>query len=483
MHRFRRLSLIPVFLFLIVLQLSASTYRIDSYNISITGRTRESVIRRHIGYDEGTEFQSVQDLEYAIERKRQKLLDLRIFKDVKASWDAKAEENGTVPVTINIAIDGAFSFIVFPSVSYDSNYGFLAQMYLEDQNFLGTTGKTKLSFAVRENDQKHDISIVDVNTYVSTDLPLGRYWNLFAQVYLMHNGKDAEKTTLTFDNTIGRTILENGYVMNIIKVTTNPESERRSSFRVIEDMSDTLEFTFSDNFTWDVGHEMSLSDDTEDKTEMNTYISSSLNLHKVLDLGFDLVPTVRLNLPNSDGSVQTPIADFILKSKGSLISWYGDFRKGYKFSIDAIARTNGELQMNGDIELFTTPTKWMELATRLIFRLANYPDIEQTELFTQHIRGVRNDNTLFQGQAIDSVVVLNLDAQFHLFRIPNIINVYIGPHVELGYVSPESFIACAGAEMLLILDEWPGAPGRITYSRNLTNPTEYEFSAFAYFFY
>ncbi|MBR2281471.1 MAG: hypothetical protein IJ863_02475, partial [Spirochaetales bacterium] len=150
----------------------ASTYVIEGYRISITGRTRESAVRRHIGYDEGTEFESLEDLEYAVERKRQQLLDLRIFKDVVASWSEGPETNGRIPVTISMEIDGALSIIVFPSISYDSNYGFTAQCYTEDQNFLGTTGKTRFSFAVRENDNRHDLGYANINSYVETDIPI-----------------------------------------------------------------------------------------------------------------------------------------------------------------------------------------------------------------------------------------------------------------------------------------------------------------------
>lgn len=139
--------------------------------------------------------------------------------------------------------------------------------------------------------------------------------------------------------------------------------------------------------------------------------------------------------------------------------------------------------MSGTASLFTTPFDWMQLSTRLCFRLANYPEVPKTELFTQNVRGIRNDNVQIEGQEINSIGTINLDAQFKLFRIPKFLDAYIGPFVELGYMSTGNFIACVGAEMLLVLDEWPGAPGRLTIARNLLDPNEIEFSAFAYFFY
>ena len=215
-------------------QALATTYVIDKYEITIKGRTRENAVRRHIAYNEGKTFESQEELEYAIERKRQALLDLRIFKGVDANWEAGAEVDGKVPVTIKIHINGALSFIVFPSISYDSNYGFFYQCYVEDQNFLGTTGKTKFSFAVRENDNKHDWGYANLNTYLETDLPLGRNWDLFNQIYLRHSGRDGNETTLTLDHRLRRRILETGHIANIVYINSFPESDLRSDHRKIE---------------------------------------------------------------------------------------------------------------------------------------------------------------------------------------------------------------------------------------------------------
>ena len=69
---------------LFISQLCAAVYVIDRYEIEITGRTRESVVRRLIGNDEGKKFDDIGKLENEVERKRQALLDLRILKSVDA---------------------------------------------------------------------------------------------------------------------------------------------------------------------------------------------------------------------------------------------------------------------------------------------------------------------------------------------------------------------------------------------------------------
>ncbi len=474
-------TLAILIIILLPLQLYATTYRIDSYDIEIKGRTREAAVRRHIGYDEGKEFSSVEELENAIERKRQALLDLRIFKDVAASWEPGAEVDGCIPVKIDFLIDGAFSFIVFPSVSYDSNYGFFYQLYVQDQNFLGTTGKTAFSIALRENDNIHDIGYSNLNTYIETDLPLGRFWDLYARLYLRHSGKDAEETTLTLENTLERKLFEAGFFRSTFYMNTNPESQKRSDFRIIMDMSEKLELAFNEKMTFGLAHEMDISEDDLATTDANSYISASLNLNNFTK--FNLIPSVRLRVPSHNGEPSSPAVDFMVSSSDYLIDWTKDFRDGYYYSIDAFIGTDGKRLVSGEAAIFNTPVNWMQLSSRLSLRLANFPDLEQTEKFTIFVRGNRNDNVLIKDREINSIGAINLDAQFHLFSIPKFVNVYAGPFVELGYISTGDFIACAGAEMLVILEEWPGAPGRITYARNLLDPNEFEFSAFAYFFY
>ena len=462
-------------------QALATTYVIDKYEITIKGRTRENAVRRHIAYDEGKTFESQEELEYAIERKRQALLDLRIFKGVDASWEAGAEVDGKVPVTIKIHINGALSFIVFPSISYDSNYGFFYQCYVEDQNFLGTTGKTKFSFAVRENDNKHDWGYANLNTYLETDLPLGRNWDLFNQIYLRHSGRDGNETTLTLDHRLRRRILETGHIANIVYINSFPESDLRSDHRKIEVAIDRIEFGFNDKLTYNIAEEVHFTEDAENMAYSTTYVSASLNLKNII--GHNITPTIRFDVPAANGQPGKPVLTFLLNAQDYYINWSGDFRDGYTYNIDAVLRTSGNHELAGNASLFTTPFDWMQLSTRLCFRLANYPEVPKTELFTQNVRGIRNDNVQIEGQEINSIGTINLDAQFKLFRIPKFLNAYIGPFVELGYMSTGNFIACVGAEMLLVLDEWPGAPGRLTIARNLLDPNEIEFSAFAYFFY
>ncbi|MBQ5365151.1 MAG: hypothetical protein IIU49_03680, partial [Spirochaetales bacterium] len=234
----RHYILITLLCLVSVLSLHASVYVIEGYDISIKGRTRENVVRRLVANDEGLGFTDVKDLENAVERKRQTLLDLRIFKSVDTSLGYGIEKDGVIPVTVRISIDGSISFIALPSAYYDSNYGFEAQIYLEDQNLLGTTGKAKFSFKIRENDNIRSLGNSDIISYVTLDLPVGRFWTVLTEITLQHSAKNREDSRLTYELTFERRLFENGFVKNRAILYTNPESELRQGMEMITNLFD-----------------------------------------------------------------------------------------------------------------------------------------------------------------------------------------------------------------------------------------------------
>ena len=468
-------------LLLCVFCASALTYRIDLYNIRIIGRTRESAVRRLIGNDEGTVVSDRDELVEMIERKRQTLLDQRLFKDVEISWSEGPVENGCIPVTVDIFIDGAFSFIVLPSISYDSNTGFSASFFLEDQNFLGSTGSFSFYFSVSENDNIHDLSRTDVNSYMRLNIPVGKKWNYYSNLYFTHSGLDCEDSSFSLHLKMEEKRSANGHFSEFLYFSFATESKERSGFRRFSFISDRIQFSFSDILTWNISEDITLGTDAEDKFSSLSYIYWVLEKGKIM--GLNLTPTLRFNVLAESGKEVQPSLWLMLNIEGSLIDWYGDFRSGYSILMDARISTDGNQEFTGDISFFKTPVSWLQLSARLTYRFSTFPDKNQTNRFTSELRGVRDDNVMIQDQPIEDIAALNLDAHVFLLRIPKFVNIYVGSFVDVGFVGPDGFMACSGIEMIFILDEWPGSPGRLTYARNLTNPTEFEFSAYGHFFY
>lgn len=475
--------------FLLILLLStaaafsvcAADYVIERYDISIKGRTREGVVRRLIANDEGLRFTDVRELENVVERKRQTLLDLRIFKSVETSLGYGIEKDGVIPVTVRITIDGSISFIALPSAYYDSNFGFYAQMYLEDQNFLGTTGKAKFSFTVRENDNIRSLSNSDIISYVTLDLPLGKYWTVLAQVTFRHSAKNKEDSRLTYELTFERSLFESGFVKNKAILYTNPESELRQGMDRITNILDQFQFAFNEYVTWGAHHVMNSSYGEKLVKASQTALGVSVNLDKIA--GIPITPAVRWLYHTDSRYPDNWTFELAADAADSLIDWYGDLRRGYRYNITSSLRLDGYRYIRADAQLFCMPFDWMQLSTRTVFWIANYPDVSYTNGFTGYLRGITDVNPVIHGRSINEIFTLNLDTIIKLFRIPKFGNAYVNPFIDMGYVAPDDFILTAGLELMFILDEWPGAPGRVSYGHNLLDPDEDELTIGCYFFY
>lgn len=112
-------------------------------------------------------------------------------------------------------------------------------------------------------------------------------------------------------------------------------------------------------------------------------------------------------------------------------------------------RLDGYRYIRADAQLFCMPFDWMQLSTRTVFRIADYPDVSYTNSFTGYLRGITDVN----------------------------------PFIDMGYVVPDDFLISAEFELMFILDEWPGAPGRVSYGHSLMDPDEDELTIGCYFFY
>ncbi len=477
----KRLILILSLLILGFFNLFAATYRIEGYDIDIIGRTKESAVRRIIGNDEGIEFQSTEELQKAIEAKRQKLLDLRIMKSVEATWTEGMEQDGYVPVRVHFSIVGAFSFIAFPSAAYDSNYGFFAQFYVEDQNFIGTTGKLKFSISLKENDNVHELKNSLLTSYLEVELPFGKSWNMRSRLSLELNGKDNETSRVFMDLALGTKLFESGSFSNTLTFLVNPQSKLRTGLRKVLGFIDVADLAFNDSFSINLRNVTAFTDDSTARTDTQTTLTGSYNLEKLT--GLNLTTALMLEENTWGSTLASPTLYLKLISQDYRILWHGDFRSGYNYYLEAYLNTKLETLFKGDIRLFNTPLDWLELSTRLVFRHDATVDNYRINEFTGYMRGIKDDNALIHNQEIHDIAVLNLDTKFHVLTIPKLIRGYLGPFIDLGYVAPDHFLATVGLEMVLILDEWPGSPGRISIGKSLTDPDEYEVTVYAYFFY
>ncbi|MGN1189530.1 MAG: hypothetical protein ACI4SL_03945 [Candidatus Ornithospirochaeta sp.] len=130
----KRLSFV---IFVLVLISSAMLYagsiKVSSYEFSIIGKTKESVIRNLIVPSEVESFDSEEELISALDHKKQILENKRVFKEISYEYEILDDK-----AYIRFEIVDAKSFLIIPYPKYDSNYGLRLGAKMWNRNLLGT---------------------------------------------------------------------------------------------------------------------------------------------------------------------------------------------------------------------------------------------------------------------------------------------------------------------------------------------------------
>lgn len=93
------------------------------------GKTRESALRKWVSISEGVNFASIEDLQKAVDKDVQELVNLNVFLDVSAEIDRLPSDASQIIVTYRIT-DG-LTFIPIPLPLYNSNYGGVQLLYVQ----------------------------------------------------------------------------------------------------------------------------------------------------------------------------------------------------------------------------------------------------------------------------------------------------------------------------------------------------------------
>jgi len=151
-----------LFVLISVFPLSASeqeelSHVIAYYSIEIKGSSWESIIRELIIPPEGDPpFESLESLEKALEDKRNRLNNLRIFEDVSYTYEVVHTDETAVHYRVKFFIDDAFTFFAIPYPKYDSNYGFRVGLKAYDKNLFGTFADLYYVINTTQIDNKWD---------------------------------------------------------------------------------------------------------------------------------------------------------------------------------------------------------------------------------------------------------------------------------------------------------------------------------------
>jgi hypothetical protein len=109
------------------------------YSFTIKGSSSERLIREMIVPVQGDDpFSSLESMERALEAKRNKLNNLRVFEEVSYSYEKIHQDEQAIRYRVKFVIDDAFSFLAIPYPKYDSNYGLRIGLKAYDKNLFGS---------------------------------------------------------------------------------------------------------------------------------------------------------------------------------------------------------------------------------------------------------------------------------------------------------------------------------------------------------
>jgi len=134
-----------------------TVYIIRSIEYHITGKTKDTALERVGEFKKGERFTGLEALEAYRAEKLQTLYNIRALDCDKSSVQytlGEAEEDGAVPVYLEVAVTDSLNLIVLPEPKYDSNSGFTLSLKTREHNFLGTLSPLRFDLIWGGDDKK-----------------------------------------------------------------------------------------------------------------------------------------------------------------------------------------------------------------------------------------------------------------------------------------------------------------------------------------
>jgi len=126
----------------------------------ITGKTRETALDREGEFKTGERLLGLPALEEYVAEKIQVLNNLRALNPDKNSITyalGETEEDGAVPVYLEISVTDSSNLVILPEPKYDSNSGFTLSLKARDYNFMGTLTSLKIDLVWGSDDKDRSL--------------------------------------------------------------------------------------------------------------------------------------------------------------------------------------------------------------------------------------------------------------------------------------------------------------------------------------
>ena len=501
-------------------------YKISTYEFVVEGKTSKYVLRNAIIPSGGDPlFKDEEALVKALDRKKQLLVNKRVFISVDYTYELESYSKGIAEYVVTFYIEDASTFIALPYPKFDNDKtGLLLGVKAKDTNFFGTFGEFLFTGYVAQNaggitgwENRKDFIELSLS-----DLRLGAIVLNFAVDYThvksSHNNgsfgfdvglsgirmmgvnlgfsfwgdyKVPDELSALAPKTVGGSMSYGPFKQNGALYTLYTKVELRDSMKTLysyTQMSQNDLRLFKQPITFNMGAE---TYNTVGKTTMDTVnISSTVGTSFRLPFGFSWGTSVK-GLVEYEASLNPVRASLTYTNalNYSSLNYTGNFRKGWLFNVSHTYKQYPQEEYEGQTHWFIegSTTIFPFIAGRFNpnVRLSGFYSPDQPYLFLpssdknvmdDYLRGFLSSSP-FHGIAEGStywagIMNLNFTMEFINFGFARS---YINPFIDIGVFANSSeesgmtILASAGIEGWGILKRFPSYPIRGSLGLNLAD--------------
>ena len=380
-------------------------YVIRELEYHIEGRTRPFALMSQGEFTEGELIKGKENFEKYLTLKTQLLINQRVLEDARIEYSlGSPEEDGALPVKLQVYVKDTWNIIVLPYPKYDSNDGLSITLKGRDYNFLGTMSALRVDLGYRQDGDEKII-----NFSIDTNLPFQAF------------GLD---WSFNFENYFQYTFGEPLYYQNVTGLSLNLPWQL-TTFTV----GFNQYLTFNEKITDENKENYNLSGDFYDpygSTEIfgSWKIPFGLEVGSFGDLGYTTRLSGMINYPYGKmDEPRKPVTSLSHSIGFGRTHWIGNYRKGLSASIGNafnwyFDRSDAPIQItiDGGATLYWPFSKYIGINSRFKFRQWWHYSNEKDEWLPYYSAGDVLRGVLDEDIRAKYMFSLNLDIPIRLLR-------------------------------------------------------------------